>query len=1094
MRAPTEPSFFQLLSLSFTLFLALAIQAQPDNSGGVIKGSIVDSVGRPIEGADIQQYRYGSASGQRFDLELGGEATSDANGTFEMPTSRAAAMPHTPAILIARKPGLAPAWVQIQAFSAGEPRFVLTPPSFLAGQVVDEAEKPVAGAEVFVLTAFSETAGEGSSRTFNYLSGKVARELFTAKAGTDGRFRIDNFPTNASAALLAVAPGKAQRAAGQQHFSPDSMPCRAGQEDIRLVMEPAGSVEGRIVGGEPGQVLPVAQINVLPEGPNYVAIGAHPDVMSQADGIFRLDSLPAGSYRIQAAFGTNRLPEWVAETVPITVESGKAVTGVELSAIRGGLLEVLVRSAKEGKPIEGASVNLYKPGYQTGLTSSSNGLFVFRLPPGDYQGNAFKVGWQPAQASASVEAGLTNRVEIEMAPPRKLAGVVRYPDGQPATNLAIQIVGDYSMQQASFKTDSAGRFEIERPATQRFPGNDMTPCLFVRDAERNLAVAQDLEEETDTFELRLAPAVSFVVQVQSEGKPVTNATAAFVFWTGNSGMHLNNLKSRTNTPGQLEFAGIPTGRRYGLQVSATGYGGKYLDLTSSSDEAKRVELDPVELRRADRKLSGKLVDTDGKPVAGASMQIHGEGQPNANISTDREGRFSFDVCEGPVTLFANSQNRFGNMSAEGGDTNVVMTLGEQSMEFGGGKPEKISGTVTDEAGKPVAGADIRVLPTDMPSRGQSDSNGLFGVTYVMQPWQRQNANPLLLVRDRLRNLAAAHEVLEGETNVAVRLEPALTVRGRVVGPKGEPLANAQVSLTLQAGRMSSQVEEQPVMTDKNGAFTFTALPPGESYNINASLTGYSQKNQSIEIPWDTNVFEMPPIALRIPNLILAGQVVDGKDKPVPGAHVQIASNDQPQSSTQTDTKGRFKFKVCEGTVRMYANGRNAFAQTTAEAGDTNVVIILADRSGQPRSTARRKGSTASSLKGKPLPNLASIGLAADAVPTGKPLLLCLLNIQERPSRRIARELIEQQAVLRQNGVALLAAQTVPASDEAWAEWKEIDPGLSPLGRVTEKSDQNKWATGLENLPWLILVDKQGIVTDEGFPIQDLELKLLGVEE
>ena len=63
-----------------------------------------------------------------------------------------------------------------------------------------------------------------------------------------------------------------------------------------------------------------------------------------------------------------------------------------------------------------------------------------------------------------------------------------------------------------------------------------------------------------------------------------------------------------------------------------------------------MDLDPVELRLADRKLAGKLVDTDDKPVSGTMVQINGNDQPNANVRTDSEGRFSFDVCEGTVQL------------------------------------------------------------------------------------------------------------------------------------------------------------------------------------------------------------------------------------------------------------------------------------------------------------------------------------------------------------------------------------------------------------------------------------------------------------
>ena len=499
---------FRKSTVAFVILLAVAAKAATNTPGSLpVKGKTVDAAGHAVAGVVVQEYGYRQSLLNRFELESGHQATSDAKGDFELRISRASALPQTPVFLIARKPGLAAAWTQFMALSGTDPRLVLTPPSFLAGSVVDEADKPVAGANVSVAAAYAETLGDGSNRSFNYLSDKPARDLFTAKTGADGRFRIEGFPTNASAALLAETPGKVLRSTGQQFFNPDSMPYRAGQDDIRLVMEPAGSVEGKIVSSEAGETVPAAQLSVMPNGQGFFGLGSRPTARSEANGTFKLNDLPAGSYRIHAAFGTNTVPDWVAETVPVTVESGQVTRGVQITAIRGGLLEVVVHTTKDGKPIDGVSVNAFKDGYQAGGLSSTNGAALLRLPLGDYQVNAFKQGSQPANTSGSVEAGKTNRVEIELAPPRKLAGIVHSPDGQPAANLPVQVVGDYSMQQANLKTDSTGKFETDWNS-QRMPGNDMTPCVLVRDPERNLAIAQDLEEDTEKLDLRLAPAVS----------------------------------------------------------------------------------------------------------------------------------------------------------------------------------------------------------------------------------------------------------------------------------------------------------------------------------------------------------------------------------------------------------------------------------------------------------------------------------------------------------------------------------------------------------------------------------------------------------
>jgi hypothetical protein len=221
------------------------------------------------------------------------------------------------------------------------------------------------------------------------------------------------------------------------------------------------------------------------------------------------------------------------------------------------------------------------------------------------------------------------------------------------------------------------------------------------------------------------------------------------------------------------------------------------------------------------------------------------------------------------------------MMATAGDTNVVLTLGENGM--GGGKPRKLKGLVTDAKGQPVEGAEVRLFPVQMPNRHTTDANGAFNVSYALQPWQRQNGNPWVIVRDRAHDLALAQEILDENTNVTVQLEPGLTVKGRVAGPDGQPLSNVQVRLMLQASRMGGEIDDHPGTTDAQGHFTFHTLPVGQDYSVYAMLPGYSQKRQKVEVEWDTNVVEMPPIVLRIAATILAGTVVDAKEKPVAGS-------------------------------------------------------------------------------------------------------------------------------------------------------------------------------------------------------------------
>src|SRR5208283_2949322 len=168
-----------------------------------------------------------------------------------------------------------------------------------------------------------------------------------------------------------------------------------------------------------------------------------------------------------------------------------------------------------------------------------------------------------------------------------------------------------------------------------------------------------------------------------------------VFWAGRSGMWLQGL-ARTNTPGQYEIPALPPGRKYGVIVSAPGYGQRQLQNLDIFADAIRQELDTVELKLANLKLAGQVLDADDKPVASCYVNLGGEDQPNANVRTDREGRFTFDhVCEGTARLNANSQRSYGSISAEGGDTNVILRLGQTYSSSPGSTMHKLKGVVTD---------------------------------------------------------------------------------------------------------------------------------------------------------------------------------------------------------------------------------------------------------------------------------------------------------------------------------------------------------------------------------------------------------------
>ena len=156
------------------------------------------------------------------------------------------------------------------------------------------------------------------------------------------------------------------------------------------------------------------------------------------------------------------------------------------------------------------------------------------------------------------------------------------------------------------------------------------------------------------------------------------------------------------------------------------------------------------------------------------------------------------------------------------------------------------------------------------------------------------------------------------------------------------MPGAQIGLWFKAGNTFQSLDEQLRPADTQGRYEITGLPAGAQFIVYASGKGYGKTQQNVEPDTGTNRQELSPLVLRLANLVIAGQVLKDDDKPAAGVNVFLNGEGQPDGNTTSDSQGRFHFQVCAGTVHLNANSMNGggFAQASAEAGDTNVVLTL----------------------------------------------------------------------------------------------------------------------------------------------------------
>jgi protocatechuate 3,4-dioxygenase beta subunit len=617
-------------------------------------------------------------------LQLTQHTVTDSNGAFAL-----AAAPGT-AVAVVKKAGLATAWKTWNSLvdDSSEP-VVLTAPTALVGIVLDESNSPVAGAEVWVANAI--IAGEYEmEEQENELFGKAARECFSTKTAADGRFRIGNFPAGGQASLAVKATGRAQRPFGGIYAG--ERDCRAGDENIELRVAPSGAVEGRVAIEDTGQPLAGVKIKLEPaESGLYGAEYCDP-IESDADGTFRFPDVQPGKYNAMAVIPGQPVPGWVvspgkSENTQVTVAAGKTARGVVFRASKGALVEVTVVLTNERTPLADAWVSSDGSSAFTG----SNGMALVRVPLDNGKASfSTRKDWLTQRREAVIEPGRVNNVLIELVPPPTISGTVRDPSGAPVAGALVSFhPGQYpdAPHYSEVTTDKNGRYKITLKLSREtglWVGWIIdTNCVMARDPGRNLVALQGFDKVPANLDLDLQPGITLSGSVKdTDGAPVTNARVDLRFLLNGSLPQWTPRPATVNAQGSFSIPAMPQGRDYFIyQVIAKGCGTGRAEVKAEETKTNHYEFPAIVLKQTGRKLAGQVLGVDGKPLAGVQVRFTGPGQPQigwepAAAKSDSRGHFVFDaVCEGPVTVMANSNNIQAQVPARGGDTNVVVNLG-----------------------------------------------------------------------------------------------------------------------------------------------------------------------------------------------------------------------------------------------------------------------------------------------------------------------------------------------------------------------------------------------------------------------------------
>ncbi len=370
-------------------------------------------------------------------------------------------------------------------------------------------------------------------------------------------------------------------------------------------------------------------------------------------------------------------------------------------------------------------------------------------------------------------------------------------------------------------------------------------------------------------------------------------------------------------------------------------------------------------------------DGDGKPVAqAAALLAPVNGGRSFQPQTDTSGLAQVRVTPGQYTFSGANKSGYGPLMlqpleqfdlADGQTKRIEYVLGSgpKTPGVGGilrripiipGTP-RITGIVRDEAGHPLAGIEVQVVPTTRIQREEirTDASGRFEIPADPRPSIAMPRPPVLVARDVAHNLAGSTEIEKdkAEGDLDLTLQPGLTVTGTVLSEEGRPLAGGGIRVMLHRTPHSFEQlnlsELRAIGAD--GTFEVKALPADRQYTIEAMADGYGRRSVQVN-PEDSkdHRYDAGPLKLPLAKLSITGVVVDPSDKPLAGAVIDGSGEGQPGVHTQTDAEGKFTIQgVCPGPISLmvwsvWPGPISARVQTEGGATDLRIVVSPRARS------------------------------------------------------------------------------------------------------------------------------------------------------
>jgi protocatechuate 3,4-dioxygenase beta subunit len=338
-----------------------------------------------------------------------------------------------------------------------------------------------------------------------------------------------------------------------------------------------------------------------------------------------------------------------------------------------------------------------------------------------------------------------------------------------------------------------------------------------------------------------------------------------------------------------------------LALEAPGWARRLLPLGRSSADLGpgTQELGGILLARGTT-VRGRVQSADGRPLAGAEVSLWpadlGVPEPWKGRS-GVDGRFVVqEVPPGVHTVLVAGAGllpawregvEVGRATAmDAASHDPTLDLGALVLSPG----VEVQGRVVDASGQPVAGAEVSLeprLPEEVawrwlpPPEARSGSDGRFR----LGPASPEGTLWLLAKAERHRfaTVQVEAEAVDGRRTVPepIVLEPAATLRGRVLDGHGEPVK--EVTLSIIPNRPTTVLFHA---TDPEGRFEIPGVSPG-LHRLAVQAPGFLGREVEVTATANGPEVELELVLERIDTVEVELRVVDSEGDPVPGATVLV---------------------------------------------------------------------------------------------------------------------------------------------------------------------------------------------------------------